>query len=129
MVRKMKYLSLCENHLYVKTFRGGNRYYSETISVYVLKDKHAYIISKQNPEKKTLNRVGISVSGKFGSATERNRAKRLIREAYRQIVSENEMLQGKLIVIHPNPQIKSKKMQSVKKDLYRCLDKLGIIKK
>ncbi len=124
----MKYLTLCENHLYQKTFSGGSKKHTKTLSVYVLKDKKAWRIAKDNPEKRKLNRVGISVSGKFGNAVTRNRAKRIIREAYRQIDRENTLEQGKLIVIAPSSGIKGKKTEDVKKNLYYALKSLGIIK-
>jgi ribonuclease P protein component len=124
----MRYLTLCENHLYQKTFSGGTKKHTKTVSLYILKDKKAWRIAKENPEKKKLNRVGISVSGKFGSAVERNRAKRIIREAYRSIDREYEIEQGKLVVIAPSQRIKGKKTQDVKNDLLYAIKNLGIIK-
>lgn len=124
----MRYLTLCENHLYQKTFSGGTKKHTKTVSLYILKDKKAWRIAKENPEKKKLNRVGISVSGKFGSAVERNRAKRIIREAYRSIDREYEIEQGKLVVIAPSQRIKGKKTQDVKNDLLYGMKNLGIIK-
>jgi len=113
----MRYLTLCENHLFSKTFSQGIKKHTRTISIYTQKDRRAYKIAKENPEKRYLNRVGISVSGKFGNAVERNRAKRIIREAYRQIDRETELVTGKLIVIVPREGIKGKKTRQVKKDI------------
>ena len=125
----MRYLTLCENHLYQKTFSGGFKKHTGTVSVYVLKDKKAWRIAKENPEKKKLNRVGISISGKFGCAVERNRAKRIIREAYRSIDKEFEIEQGKLIVIAPSVRIKGKKMKDVRSDMLYAFKKLELISK
>lgn len=123
----MRYLTLCENHLYQKTFSGGTKKHTKTVSLYILKDRKAWRIAKDNPEKRKLNRVGISVSGKFGSAVERNRAKRIIREAYRSIDKEYEVEQGKLVVIVPSQRIKGKKMMHVRADLLYALKSLGMI--
>lgn len=124
----MRYLTLCENHLYQKTFKGGTKKHTRTVSLYLLKDLKAWRIAKENPEKRKLNRVGISVSGKFGTAVERNRAKRIIREAYRAIDKEQELEQGKLVVIVPSQKIKGKKSTEVKADLLYAMKNLGMIK-
>ena len=124
----MRYLTLCENHLFSKTFSGGIKKHSRSISMYILKDRKAYKIAKDNPEKKYLNRIGISVSSKFGNAVERNRAKRIIREAYRMIDRDYETVKGKLVVIVPREGIKGLKTKHVKADMIYIMKKLEMIK-
>ena len=97
----MKFYAIKENHLYLKAYRQGKRYSDGALSMYVLQDKHAWLLKKQNPEKKTINRIGISVSKKYGGAVERNRAKRIIREAYRKLEKEYAVKKGNLVVLTP----------------------------
>lgn len=59
---------------------------------------------------------------------ERNRAKRVIREAYRQIDRELGVKTGYLIVITPYPKAANVKMQVVKKDLRSCLSRLDMLR-
>ena len=123
----MKLTAITENHLYQKTYRNGQRKSAATLSVCVLKDKKAFLLRKRHPLKMTVNRVGISASKKVGGAVQRNRAKRLIREAYRQIDKEYGIKKGWLVVITPYPRAAKVKMQDVKRDLQSCLFRLRML--
>lgn len=124
----MKFTAITENHLYQKAYRKGNRKSAGTLGVFVLKDKHAALLQKRHPLKIRVNRIGISASKKVGGAVERNRAKRVIREAYRQIDRELGVKTGYLIVITPYPKAANVKMQVVKKDLRSCLSRLDMLR-
>lgn len=93
----------------------------------MLRDRKAALLRKANPEKKTINRIGIQASKKVGGAVARNRAKRVIREAYRKIDKEYGIKQGWLIVITPYSQAAELKMQDVFRDLRYCLGKLDML--
>ncbi len=125
----MKFYAITENHLYRKAYKNGKRSSARSISVYVLRDRHAALLKKQNPEKKTINRIGISASKKIGGAVQRNRAKRVIREAYRQIDKETGIRTGYLIVIVPRTECTVLKMQDVKRDLLYALAKTDLLVK
>ncbi|MBO5431049.1 ribonuclease P protein component [Methanocorpusculum sp.] len=125
----MKFYAITENHLYRKAYKSGKRSSPRSISVYVLRDRHAALLKKQNPEKKTINRIGISASKKIGGAVQRNRAKRVIREAYRQIDKETGIRTGYLIVIVPRTECTVLKMQDVKRDLLYALAKTDLLVK
>ena len=125
----MKFYAITENHLYRKAYKNGKRTSTRSISVYVLRDRHAALLKKQNPEKNTLNRIGISASKKIGGAVQRNRAKRVIREAYRQIDKETGVRTGYLIVIVPRTECTVLKMQDVKRDLHYALAKADLLVK
>ena len=123
----MKFYAITENHLYRKAYKNGKRVSTRSISVYVLRDRHASLLKKQNPEKKNLNRIGISASKKIGGAVQRNRAKRVIREAYRLIDKETGIRTGYLIVIVPRTECTVLKMQDVKRDLHYALAKAELL--
>ena len=123
----MKFVAITENHLYQKAYRKGTRKSSSTLGVFALKDKRASLLQKQHPLKIRVNRIGISASKKVGGAVQRNRAKRVIREAYRQIDREIGVKTGYLIVITPYPKAAEVKMQDVKRDLRSCLARLEML--
>ena len=84
----MKYKAIGQNHLYLKAYKKGKKYIGQSVIVYVLKDYASEKLRLANPEKKRINRVGITVTKKNGNAVVRNRIKRIIREAFRQADKE-----------------------------------------
>ena len=123
----MKLIAIRENHLYRKAYSGGKRASSTTVAVYVLRDRRREALRRENPLKTTINRVGISASKKIGGAVARNRAKRVIREAYRAIDGGIGIKKGFLVVIAARDAATTCKMQDAKRDLQYCLARLDML--
>lgn len=123
----MKYRAICENHLYSKAYKKGKKAAGGLLAIYVLPDYRKHALMKANPEKKYINRVGLTVGKKIGGAVERNRAKRLIRHAYKHIDTATPVKTGNLIVLVAREAIGGKKTQEVEREMRRLLRKLELI--
>ncbi len=123
----MKFKSIRENHLFRKAYRTGRHKSTPAMTVYVLKDKAAAYLRHKHPEGITVNRIGISASKKVGGAVQRNRAKRVVREAYRRIDKEIGIKKGWLIVISPHPECAVIKTDRAFSDLRFCLSSLKML--
>ncbi|MBQ9080936.1 MAG: ribonuclease P protein component [Clostridia bacterium] len=121
----MKHLSLTENHLFGKAYSNGSRFCGRYICVFVLKDKAAYRLMRANPEKKYLNRVGLTVSKKIGGAVVRSRARRVIRAALDTV--EPTLRTGFIIVISAREGIADKKSTDIARELKYAFSKLGML--
>lgn len=123
----MKYRAICENHLYSKAYKKGARAATSTVAVYVLPDYKKHALMKANPEKKYVNRVGLTVGKKIGGAVERNRAKRIIRHAYKSLDTAYQIKTGHLVVIVAREGIVGKKSTDIERDLKYALKKVSLI--
>ena len=92
-------LRLKENKGFVKAFKKGAFVSSNMATVYFIPNNTPY------------NRLGISVSKKIGGAVERNRAKRIIRAAYREC--EKDIPLGYDIVFAAKPAISGKRSTDI----------------
>ena len=117
---------ITQDHLFRKTY-AGKKFFTPTVAVYVLPDRHARFLQKAHPEKKRVNRIGITVTKKTGNAVVRNRVKRIIREAYRQLDSQMSIKTGMLVVVSAREGIVNSTSAAVKKDLQWALRKLELI--
>ena len=122
----MKFPAIKEHHLYNKAYRAGKHFFGRYICVYVLKDTHARLLQKSHPQRLIVNRFGISVSKKIGTAVKRNRAKRIIRAAYAPL--EDKLLKGFLIVISAKPEISGRKSPEIEGELRYAMKKLEMLK-
>ena len=95
----MKDIAITENHLYQKVYRNDEKTHTKHLSVYVLRDWGAKKQMLKNPEKKYINRIGLSVSKKIGGAVVRNRVKRIIRAGLSKARAQGSLKTGYLIVI------------------------------
>lgn len=121
----MKNIAIKENHLYQKAYRQGKRAVGKAVAVYVLRDYAAGRLKKENPEKQFVNRLGLSVSKKIGSAVERNRAKRIIRAAYDPL--RPQLRTGFLIVISAREAIRDQKSTDVARELETAFRSLNML--
>ena len=123
----MKYLSLKENHLFTKAYKKGKKVVAKRIVVYLIKDGAGERLKRTNPEGVSVNRIGYTVSRKFGHAFERNRVKRIMREAYRNLLKNFSVSGGNIIVICARDAAKGVKTNAVYADLEYAARKLEII--
>ena len=121
----MKNVAIRENHLYGKAYRKGKSYVGKLVAVYVLKDLAAKRLAKANPEKKYINRIGLSVSKKLGGAVVRNRAKRIVRAAYDTLKAD--VRTGYLIVISVRTAATKKKSTDVALELRKAFTALDML--
>ena len=121
----MKYPAICEHHLYNKAYKQGKHFFGRYVCVYILKDYMAKKLASAHPDRIVVNRLGLSVSKKIGTAVKRNRAKRIIRAGYSTI--EKSLKKGYLIVISAKPEITDCKSQDIAKELKYAFRKLEMI--
>ncbi len=124
----MKFRAICENHLFSKAYSKGKRALTSALAVYILPDYAARRLAKAHPEKKVVNRIGLTTSKTLGGAVVRSRCRRLMREALRQIEKESPLKCGFLIVIAARHALIPLKCDEVKRQLTSALTKLGMLK-
>lgn len=86
----------------------------------------AFIIYQRKNEL-THFRVGLSVSKKLGNAVTRNRVKRHIRAALREITADSELIDADFIII-ARKGVESYDFAAVKKNLSHLLRKSNVIR-
>ena len=123
----MKNTPITENHLFRKAYANGKSAAGKYIAVYALKDRAAKRFISADPLHRTRNRLGLTVGKKIGSAVERSRAKRLMREAYRLLDGEGAVSHGYLLVIAARTAATKAKMPDIRTELSFLLDKLGLL--
>ena len=124
----MKNVAVKENHLYNKAYTKGKRFFGRYVRVYILKDLKAKKIMLENPQKEYINRLGLSVNKKTGSAVVRNRIKRIIREAYRAIDREGILYRGYIVIIAAKPESGEVKSTDIERELRYAFRKLEMVK-
>ena len=94
----------------------------------MLKDFRSEAFRKADPLKRPLNRIGLTVTKKIGSAVERNRVRRIMREGYRAVDSKYQLAKGYLVVIVARGQIAGARSGDIERDLlyaFRSLDMIA----
>ena len=122
----MKFKAICENHLYAKAYSKGKRAVTSALAVYVLPDYAARRLAKAHPQKKTVNRIGLTTSTKLGGAVIRSRLRRIMREGLRALEKERALKTGFLIVIAARSGAVGIKSTDVKNQLGVAFEKLGM---
>lgn len=112
-----KIVAIKENHLFSKVYAKGKKASEKNIVVYALRNFRS---------DQTL--LGITTGKKLGSAVQRSRARRLIREAYRVATADRKWSHPYLIVIVARGFLmeKGRKMGEVLCDVEDAFAKLSL---
>jgi ribonuclease P protein component len=124
----MKFRAIKENHLFGKAYTRGKRAVTSALAVYVLPDYAAKRLACAHPQKKVLNRIGLTTSTKLGSAVVRSRCRRIMREGLRSLEKKKKLKVGFLIVIAARSAAITKKSADIERDLDIAFTKLGMFK-
>ncbi len=120
----MKNIAIKEHHLYNKAYQKGSKYIGQFVCVYILRDYACKRLMLENPQKKFVNRVGLTVSKKLGNAVIRNRTKRIMREGYSAILRLRPIKTGYLIVIAARTGAIDKKTADIERELISAFEYL-----
>ena len=122
----MKFKAICENHLYSKAYSKGKRAVTSALAVYVLPDYQARRLAKSHPQKKIVNRIGLTTSKSLGGAVVRSRARRVLREGLRLLEKDRPLKVGFLIVIAARHAASTAKSTQIRLQLEDAFTKLGM---
>lgn len=106
-------VSIKKNKDFRLIYKRGRSSVSPLLAMYVRKNK------------KTSNRVGITVSTKVGKAVVRNRVRRRIREAYR--INEAGFTAGRDIIIVARVRAARASFRDIEKNLLELSGSLGLL--
>ena len=124
----MKFISICENHLFSKAYSKGKRAVTSALAVYVRADYASARLAKAHPMKRVVNRIGLTTSTKLGGAVVRSRCRRIMREGLLALEKERELKTGFLIVIAARSAATKLKSTDIKRELESAFTKLGMFK-
>ena len=110
-----KYLSLNENKDFRRTYHRGKSCAKPALVVYSVKNRVG------------VCRVGITVSKKIGNAVERNRSRRIIREAFRSVMAQYETKGNFDLVFVARTRTKFMKSNVLEKSMTELLKEVGVI--
>ena len=122
----MKFTAITENHLYSKAYSKGKRAVTSALAVYVLPDYFAKRLAKAHPQKRIVNRIGLTVSTKLGGAVVRSRVRRILRAGLSALEADKPLKRGYLIVIAARSAATTLKSTDIKQHLDIAFDKLGM---
>ncbi len=122
----MKFTAVRENHLYQKAYSKGRRFVTPAVAVYVLPDYYRERLRRAHPQKKTVNRIGLTVSKKLGGAVVRSRTRRILREAYRQLDKQYGIRTGHLVILAARDAATKMKSTELASHLERALRQLDM---
>ncbi len=122
----MKYGTICENHLFSKAYSKGKRAVTPALAVYILPDYAKDRLKKSHPERKILNRIGLTASTKLGSAVVRSRCRRILRAGLSMLEKEKPLKVGFLIVICARSAAVKLKSTDIKNHLDTAFKKLDM---
>ncbi len=108
-----KIITLNRNGIFKRAFSKGRQFASPVLVTYIIRNR------------RKERRVGIITSKKIGTAVKRNRARRVIKEAYRLIF--DNVLPGYDIVFVARGKTPFVKMGIVQKEMLVHLNKAGVI--
>ncbi len=108
----MKLKAVNKNKEFIRAYRKGAAYVGSLVVVYTIKNRYGF------------TRFGVTSSKKIGNAVKRNRARRLIRAAVREI--NVDTTQSVDIILVPRGKTPYSKTPLVKAQLKTLLDKAGI---
>lgn len=115
MEKSRKIHSLKENHLFQKAYKKGKSISAGTVVLYAMK----------NYDNKTTL-VGITVAKSLGNAVKRNRMKRKIKEAYRNL--HPFVKEGYIIVLVARKACFNAHFTVIQDELYALLKKATLLK-
>lgn len=109
-----KLVPICRNNDFRRIYARGKSYVSPLVVVYALKNRTKNV------------RVGITTSKKVGNAVQRNRSRRVIREAFRALAPRVRLGFDLVLVARgKTPYVKS---TDVRRQLERQLQAAGLLR-